>query len=60
MRLLLIAVMLLTGCASAPHQTIHADGKWSERNYQIMMGCGAEYESDADYSECLLINNATI
>lgn len=60
MRLLLIAVMLLSGCANQPAKPIHADGKWSERNYQIMMGCGAEYESDADYSECLFINNATI
>lgn len=59
MRLLIIAVMLLSGCATSQQFRVH-DTRWSDYNYQIMLECGAMYSSDADYSECLLINNATI
>ena len=59
MRLLLIVVMLLSGCATSSQFRVH-DERWSERNYQIMMGCGKLYSDDADYQECLLLNNATI
>lgn len=59
MRLLIIAVMLLSGCATSQQFRVH-DTRWSDYNYQIMLECGAMYSSDADYSECLLINNAAI
>lgn len=59
MRLLIIAVLLLSGCATSEKFRVH-DTRWSDYNYQIMLECGAMYSSDADYSECLLINNATI
>lgn len=59
MRLLLIAITLLSGCTSIPAHRVN-DTRWSDYNYQIMLECGAMYSSDADYSACLLINNATI
>lgn len=59
MRLLLIAITMLSGCTSIPAHRVN-DTRWSDYNYQIMLECGATYSSDADYSECLLINNATI
>lgn len=58
MRLLLIAVLLISGCASNQGRTF--DTRWSERNYQIMVLCGEKYANDADYAECLLLNNAII
>jgi hypothetical protein len=59
MRLIIIVVVLLSGCAAIPYQRLH-DTRWSDRNLQIMIECGKRYPDDADYSECLLINNATI
>lgn len=59
MRLLIIAVMLISGCATSQQFRVH-DTRWSEYNLQMMIECGKLYKTDADYSECLLINNATI
>lgn len=59
MRLIIIVVVLLSGCAAIPANR-PTDTRWSERNMQIMIGCGKLYANDADYSECLIINNATI
>lgn len=59
MRLLIIAVLLLSGCSSIPAQRVH-DTRWSDYNLQMMIECGKLYKTDAEYSECLLINNATI
>ena len=58
MRLLLIALLLISGCSSTGHRTF--DTRWSERNYQIMVLCGEKYANDVDYAECLLLNNAII
>lgn len=59
MRLLLIAIMLLSGCATSSQFRVH-DTRWSDYNLQMMIECGKLYKADAEYSECLLINNATI
>ena len=59
MRLIIIVVVLLSGCASVP-ATRPTDTRWSDYNLQIMIECGKRYPDDADYSECLIINNATI
>lgn len=59
MRLLLIAAILLSGCTSITAHRVN-DTRWPDYNYEIMIQCGAMYSNDADYSECLLINNATI
>ena len=59
MRLIIIVVVLLSGCSSIPANRLH-DTRWSDRNLQIMIECGKLYANDADYSECLIINNATI
>lgn len=59
MRLLLIAIILLSGCTSIPAHRVN-DTRWSDYNLQMMIECGKLYKTDADYSECLLINNATI
>ncbi|MNR21487.1 hypothetical protein D3C85_1383920 [compost metagenome] len=59
MRLIIIVVVLLSGCSAIPSQRLH-DTRWSDRNLQIMVECGKRYPDDADYSECLIINNATI
>lgn len=59
MRLIIIAVILLSGCSHIEPQRLH-DTRWSERNLHIMVECGKLYSADKDYSECLLINNATI
>ena len=59
MRLIIIVVVLLSGCSAIPAQRLH-DTRWSDRNLQIMVECGKRYPDDADYSECLIINNATI
>ena len=58
MRLLLIAVLLISGCSTHAGRTF--DTRWSDRNYQIMVLCGEKYSDDADYAECLLLNNAII
>ena len=59
MRLIIIVVLLLSGCATSEKFRVH-DSRWSERNLQMMIECGKLYSTDADYSECLIINNATI
>lgn len=59
MRLLLIAIILLSGCTSIPTHRVN-DTRWSDYNLQMMIECGKLYKTDADHSECLLINNATI
>lgn len=59
MRLLLIAIMLLSGCATSQQFRVH-DTRCSDYNLQMMIECWKLYKTDAEYSECLLINNATI
>jgi hypothetical protein len=58
MRLLLIAVLLISGCSTNTSRTF--DTRWSDRNLQIMVLCGEKYANDEDYAECLLMNNAII
>jgi hypothetical protein len=59
MRLIIIVVVLLSGCTTIQSQRLH-DTRWSDRNLQIMIECGKRYSGDSEYSECLMLNNATI
>ena len=59
MRLLLIAIVMLSGCTSIPAHRVN-DTRWSDYNYQLMIQCGALYSTDEEYSACLFVNGATI